>query len=280
MGSMCGICTVKHDPSNPTTTAPTNIFEIKGELHSKIEHAKKTKSFNIDKMNYSNLEILENKEIPNLVLFSAENNRLYSLPTIFFSKQRKLKKLLLANNNFGEFPANLTNNSNIDKMDLSHNLIKSIPAQSLVNFVSLKELNLSHNKLVAISEDFISLFNLEVLDLSFNHIQLFHSFILQMNKLEYLNLKNNEILVLPKTDYKFSKLTTLDVSNNGLTEVPPDLFKNSKISALNLKNNSIKRSDLYNIEGFLDFEERRKGRKDQGFLMNLDINFNLCGLDS
>ena len=40
------------------------------------------------------------------------------------------------------------------------------------------------------------------------------------------------------------------------------------------------KSQLFNMDNFLDFEERRKQRKDQGFLLNLDINFNLCGLDN
>jgi len=33
------------------------------------------------------------------------------------------------------------------------------------------------------------------------------------------------------------------------------------------------------MEGYSEFEKRRKERKDQGFMNNLDISFSLCGLE-
>jgi len=252
---------------------------LKPEVHSKINSAKKTKSLNLDKMDYSDLDFIEKVEIENLVLLSAENNRLYKLPITFFKKQKKIKKLLLSNNKFVEFPFNINDNQSLDKIVLSHNLIRIIPP-SISNITNLKDLNLSYNKLSKIPQEFTLLINLEILDLSFNHFSQFHPFFLNIPKLQYLTIRNNEISSLPKSEWALSSLTTLDISFNNLTEIPVDLFKHSQISAMNLKSNKIHRSDLYNIDGFLEFEERRKHRKDQGFTMNLDINFNLCGLES
>ena len=105
-------------------------------------------------------------------------------------------------------------------------------------------------------------------------------FILLIPKLEIVNLSKNGINnLVDDNNWVKSKIKNLDISFNKLSNLPVNLLKFSNISILNLKANNIDKSQFLQMDGYLEFENRRKERKDQGFINNLDITFSLCGLD-
>ena len=61
--------------------------------------------------------------------------------------------------------------------------------------------------------------------------------------------------------------------------MPPVLFKESKVHNLNLKDNHITRNQLMYMEGIQEYQDRRKIKMDIVVQNNLDVNYDLCGLD-
>jgi Leucine-rich repeat (LRR) protein len=150
--------------------------------------------------------------------------------------------------------------------------------------VHLKELNLANNLIISeeLSNKLYDLDNIQSINLSQNKLKIFPIDILKNKNLCYLNISNNLIdNDIPNKYWEFSNLENLDLSFNKLkiVNICKEIMKISKISNLNLKGNSIKIEELKTIEGFDLFYERRKQRKNQGFIHNLAINFDFCGLD-
>ena len=82
-------------------------------------------------------------------------------------------------------------------LKLNNNRLKSLSAQSFVNFTSLDELNLSYNRLDTLEEGcFRSLLSLRILLLTGNHLaQLRTGMLYGLINLELLNLADNEIKI-------------------------------------------------------------------------------------
>ena len=82
---------------------------------------------------------------------------------------------------------------NLSKLDLSHNKIVDISNLFNCRFLCLKELNLSHNEISDINGLQQNLYfnSLKKLDLSFNRIKILNK--INIKTLNYLDLKNNEI---------------------------------------------------------------------------------------
>lgn len=136
------------------------------------------------------------------------------------------------------------------ELDLSHNLLRSVP-HLLVNCQALKILTLSHNLISEFSIAFIKL-----------------------PTLEYLYLAFNEVTILPDDPaWKGCNLKVLDLESNSIYEVPSVILRDSKIHNLNLKDNHIERKQLQMIEGFGEYEERRKIKMDVVVNNHLDANF-------
>ena len=57
------------------------------------------------------------------------------------------------------------------------------------------------------------------------------------------------------------------------------MFRDSKLHNLNLRDNHIKRSDLMRMEGINEYQARRTVKMDVVVHNNLDVNYDLCGLD-
>jgi Leucine-rich repeat (LRR) protein len=95
----------------------------------------------------------------------------------------------------------------IKKLDLSHNKIEIFP--SLILYIKdLEELNLSHNKIEEVSKlHNIDSLKIKKFDLSYNKIRTFPCIAVKMSDLEDLNLKGNEIKkTLGRVDNYFNKI--------------------------------------------------------------------------
>lgn len=259
------------------------IFQVnKDALVEKIKRGNKMKSFNFDNMNLSCLKMLDNfAETQNITVFSANKNNLNQIPAYFFSNIVSIIKIDLSFNTFQNIDDVIFKKHSLQILNYSNNYIENI-SPKLKNLENLKELDLSNNHISKFPpESICGLKSLEILNISHNIFNEFPIIIITLPKLETLNISNNKVKEISNDEnWKDSKFKNLDISYNQLSEVASKLLKNSNISKFNLKGNCITISQLTSSEGYLEFEKRRKIRKEQGYQKNLDITFSLCGLDS
>jgi Leucine-rich repeat (LRR) protein len=231
----------------------------------------------------SNKDKEKEKENKSIKVFSANNNKIRYFPKEFFKARKKVIKIDLSFNDLISIDPCICEIETIKFIILNNNKISSIP-NNFVSMKQLKELNLANNLIISeeISNKLYDLDNIESINLSGNKIKNFPIDILKNKNLSYLNISNNLIENDIQNKYwEFSNLDNLDLSFNKLNigNICKEIMKISKISNLNLKGNLIKIEELKTIDGFDLFYERRKQRKNQGFIHNLDINFDFCGLD-
>jgi leucine-rich repeat protein SHOC2 len=251
-----------------------------GKVHvksDKIKRAEKTMSLNMDNENLNSLDHLNDTPLPYLNVFSAHNNCLSSLPQEFFEKLTKIKKIDLSNNRYETIDIVIFHKESLERLNMSENLLSNIDMR--INKLSfLKELNLSRNNIIHLDEN-IKFPSLQVLELSHNRIKIIPNSLILSAKLEFIDLSHNEIISLPEENWENTNITTINLEENNINNLPRNFLLNSKISVLNLKNNKITKSQILRDEGYEAFENRRKLKKDQGYMRNLDIDFNFCGLD-
>ena len=281
-----------------------NISQLKSIIGNdiilqKIISASKTMNYNFDKMNLQNLDFLDdyekkiskkdsasgksNKEINSIKVFSAYNNKIKNFPKEFFKGLTKVIKIDMSFNILNSVDPCICEIEFIKYIILNNNKLTSLP-KNFNSLKHLKELNLANNLLISeeISHKLDELENIESINLSGNILKTFPIEILKNKLLSNLDVNSNIIEDnIQMENWKDSSLVNLDLSFNKLKigNICSDIMKNSKVSNLNLKGNLVKLEELKSIEGFEEFIERRKQRKNQGFIHNLAINFDFCGLD-
>lgn len=107
---------------------------------------------------------------------------------------------------------------------------------------TITSLDLSHNKLACLSEEFSKLSQLRHLNLSFNNFSTLTPYRLPLPpSVEFLNLRNNSISYIdPKTfDNMPPHLQTLKLANNKLTEIPTTI-SHLPVTKLMIKNNMLR----------------------------------------
>lgn len=248
-------------------------------IADRIKRAQITKTYNFDKMNLTSLKelnyYLDNKEIS---VFSARENRLFDIPEQFFKNIIKVIKIDFSFNEFEEISEILLEKRTLNYLFFTNNKINRVPL-NIAYLQNLKELDFSNNNISTLNDGFTGLINLEIFRINNNQIKEFPECLLNLEKLDSLIINNNLIEIIPNQNWEKSNIRNIDISFNKLSKVGQNFLKNSRVSLLNLKGNNIAKKEFINSDGYLNFEERRKNRKDQGYFKNLDINFTLCGLD-
>mmetsp|Transcript_20609 Transcript_20609/g.21389 ORF Transcript_20609/g.21389 Transcript_20609/m.21389 type:complete len:286 (-) Transcript_20609:25-882(-) len=260
--------------------------------NNKIERCFATRTFNFDNQNLLDLNFLDdymnhkssssNDGQIQANVISVHNNKLSSLPNFFMSNTTGLKKLVCSKNQFTEIPQIVFNQVTIKTLDFSNNQINSL-SYFLSNISNLTELVMSNNQISKVPSCVVEMSQLQLVDLSNNNLTTYqkefvlmrtHTLILSNNKIEKFEEPDS------KEDWKSNeRLMTLDLGGNLLSEVPSGLLKNSSVALLNLKGNKISYYDLKKVDGFEQLMERRKKVKDQGFIHNLEVEFDVCGLE-
>ena len=271
----------------------TNIIS---NPNNKLERCFISKNFNFDKQNISDITFLddflkEKTSIDNNIIIecnvlSIEENKLNHLPEYFMNGIKGIKKLNCSKNEFKQIPNIVFNHDSIKVLIFSENKLSEI-SQSLGNLNNLTELNLSKNNLSKFP-NVSNLENLQLVDLSYNCFTIFTKELIAL-KTHTLIINNNLIsefdsnVILENFEFpgwnSNKILKNLDLSYNKLTVIQPELLKQSSIALLNLKGNKINYYQLKKLEGFENLMERRKLVKDQGFIHNLDVKFDVCGLE-
>ncbi|XP_030064205.1 leucine-rich repeat-containing protein 59 [Microcaecilia unicolor] len=114
---------------------------------------------------------------------------------------------------------NLKDKLDGNELDLSLCDLNEIPVKELAAFPKATVLDLSCNKLIALSSEFCSLTHLVKLDLSKNQLQQLPPEFGRLVNLQHLDLLNNRLVVLPVSFCQLRNLKWLDLKDNPLDPV-------------------------------------------------------------
>jgi Leucine-rich repeat (LRR) protein len=191
-------------------------------------------TFNIAKNLLQDIESDWLDSLPQLKVLNAQDNRLSSLPTNM--RQLRLSQLYLSQNNltshaittFSMLDTSSKSNlitDTLQVLDLSSNCLNAFPPELLRHFKSLRNLNLSRNRITSLRN---------IVDAPFTP---------SCSTLEHLNLSDNCIEDLGGDDFPLMlligcpKLQTLKLENNELQMVPVTLGMLEKLKSLELRGN-------------------------------------------
>lgn len=251
-------------------------------INNKVNNARITKCYYFDNANAANLNFLNaHTAIQHINVFSAINNKIQTLPKMFFSKVSSCVKFNIERNAFTQIDECILNISNtIVYLNISWNNISCLP-EDMSTFKVLKELNLAHNAITTIPRSIASMNELETLHCEYNMIIAFIEELVFVKKLSFLNISHNRITQVPRNEWDKSKLVKMDLSYNNIQPpLPNEMFALSMISRLYLKGNEkLKLRHVKECEGYEKYVERRYYVKNEGFDNDLDISFSQCGLE-
>ena len=209
--------------------------------------------------------------LPRLKKIDLSNNQIRTFHSEAFSDTPLIEELILNNNHLSKVTdvSFMIDSLPILKfLDLSRNLIEDIPygalrgypklqklylAENQINELSeeafqdlpsLKDLDISKNKLTSRSIDgsVFNLPNLKTLDVSFNKLSKIKRRLLEsLSSLKRLNLAQNGIVEIEEGSLQMTKsLDYLNISYNNMREISPTLFEGlSKLFELDLSHNEL-----------------------------------------
>lgn len=225
------------------STLPSELLTIEGLKYLEIS-GNNIPTINLNVLSYAK----------NLMAFNVSHNGIEEFETesTTHTSAKHLKILDLSHNKLGRVPSNCfySTRDSLEVLFLSYNQISTFDFYAFSSLVLLKELRLSHNKIVNIGFILYPLRNLRILyldhnlireingrvldqsislrdlDLSFNNINLIddRSFA-SLKNLSELNLCSNNISSIKEIMLRNNtRLTVLDLSFNNLTEIEPGAF--------------------------------------------------------
>ncbi|GAB2270076.1 Plant intracellular Ras-group- LRR protein 7 [Dionaea muscipula] len=204
------------------------------------------------------------------------NNRIVDVPTEI-SKLINMQRLILADNLIQRLPMNLGKLQSLKTMTLDGNRITDLPDE-LGQLIRLERLSISGNLLAYLPETIGSLRNLQLLNVSNNQLKSLPESIGSCFSLEELQANDNSIGDLPSSICNLIHLKSLCLNNNNVKEIPTNMLKECKaLQNISLHNNPISMDHFQQLEGFQEFEARRKKKFDKQIDSNVMISSN--GLD-
>eukprot|EP00347_Sterkiella_histriomuscorum_P009864 403339582 len=257
-------------------------------INQKIESAKKLRQLNINDLAVKQIDERFN-EITQLSIINAVNCQVEGFKPpegvkVLERSQESLRKINMSRNLLQIMPVQMFSCQQITVINMSHNKINSIPNE-ISSLINLREIDLSHNQIKTLPDSLAQCSKLTVISMNNNQLTQFSLALLRLPALEFLYLAHNQITQLPAqsdeqvTMWRQSGLKVIDLESNDIYHVPAIVFKESKVHNLNLKDNHIKRNQLMNMEGIQEYQDRRKIKMDIVVNNNLDVNYDLCGLD-
>ncbi|XP_061952326.1 plant intracellular Ras-group-related LRR protein 7 isoform X1 [Populus nigra] len=198
------------------------------------------------------------------------HNKLVDIP-MEISKLINLQRLVLADNLVERLPMNLGKLQSLKVMTLDGNRIASLPDE-LGQLVRLERLSISDNILTCLPETIGSLRNLSLLNVSNNKLKTLPESIGSCFSLEELQANDNLIEDLPASVCNLIHLKSLSLNNNSVGQIPPNLLKDCKaLQSISLHDNPISMDQFQQMEGFQEFEGRRKRKFDKQIDSNVMI---------
>jgi internalin A len=173
-----------------------------------------------------------------LSVYWRNHMRLNQIPPELF-ELKQLEKLDLSGNLLTSIPYLITRLENLTSLDLSRNGLKTVP-RWIAQLQNLTSLNLGGNDFTTIPDSIIQLPNLTSLDLSFNDLTTIPNTITQLKNLTSLDINSNRLKTVPDTIAQLKNLTSLDLGDNQLKTVPGWIAQLQNLTSLNLGDNQLK----------------------------------------
>lgn len=145
----------------------------------------------------------------------------------------RVKVLELGCYDFGRFSSNyvehlpcpgLDQSYDIEKLNLCNTNLYNIDANIDI-YKNLIEIDLSHNNINSLPNEFCNLVNLETCVLSSNRILYLPEDMVKLKKLVCLRIDSNELCMIPEQISELLNLKVLDLYDNSLYEVSDDVWK-------------------------------------------------------
>ncbi|CAL1277985.1 unnamed protein product, partial [Larinioides sclopetarius] len=133
-------------------------------------------------------------------------------------------------------------------LDLSNNLIESLPVEIFHGLYMLLQVNLNENRISYLGEVFRHNYHLQKVFLSNNNLQTLQNLFPRLQYLHTVDLKYNNLTVITETDFSTCiSVRTLQLSNNSIYRIDSNAFLNM----VELKNLSIAFNKLTSLNGSL-----------------------------
>ncbi|KAH9778046.1 Leucine-rich repeat (LRR) family protein [Citrus sinensis] len=188
------------------------------------------------------------------------------------SKLINIQRLVLDDNHIERLPVNLGKLQSLKVMTLDGNRITSLPDE-LGQLVRLERLSILGNMLTCLPETIGSLRNLVLLNVSNNKLKSLPESIGSCYSLEELQANDNLIGELPASICNLIHLKSLCLNNNNIGQIPANLLKDCKaLQNISLHNNPISMDQFQQMEGFEEFEARRRKKFDKQIDSNVMIS--------
>ena len=227
-------------------------------------------------------------ENPKLRILNLSANRIRSVPSNLLGL-KMLRTLNLSSNKLSDYkekgvlvkciPSDLSALIKLEKLILDRNDIAELPSKYPK---TLQILTASSNKIKNVPSALYELPKLKELDLSDNELQTIGVLPTGGGKGSYLRsalFSKNKISSLPGDASCLKQLVYISLSFNNLKIIPASLFRDTKVHRMDLQGNGFDKKQLTNMEGFLEFQRRRKAVIDKGLAGGLKPNISLCGFD-
>ncbi|XP_047312590.1 plant intracellular Ras-group-related LRR protein 7 [Impatiens glandulifera] len=199
------------------------------------------------------------------------HNRIADVP-IEINKFVNMQRLILAENVIERLPINMGKIQALKIMILDRNRITTLPDE-FGQLVRLERLSISENLLVQLPETIGSLRNLTLLNVSNNKLKNFPESIGSCFSLEEIQANENAIEDIPSSICNLVHLKSLCLDQNKLKQIPDNLLTDCKaLQNISLHNNPISMDQFQLMEGFQEFETRRKKKFDKQIDANVMIS--------
>ncbi|KAE8668016.1 Plant intracellular Ras-group-related LRR protein 7 [Hibiscus syriacus] len=204
-----------------------------------------------------------------------------ALPQVTFPDEvldldRSVRTLDLTHNKLVEIPMDISNLVNMQRLILASNLIERLPI-NLGKLQALKVMILDENHITSLPDELGQLVRLEKLSISGNMLMSLPETIGSLRNLSLLNVSNNKLKYLPESVGSCFSLEELQANDNLIEElpasIPPNLLKDCKaLQNISLHDNPISMDQFQQMEGFQEFEARRKKKFDKQIDSNVMID--------
>ncbi|KAF5198782.1 Leucine-rich repeat-containing protein [Thalictrum thalictroides] len=183
-----------------------------------------------------------------------------------------MQRLVLADNLIERLPMNLGKLQSLKVLTLDGNRVTNLPSE-LGLLVRLERLSISGNLLISLPETIGSLRNLSLLNVSNNKLSSLPESIGSCYSLEELQANGNSIDELPTSICNLVHLKSLCLDNNNVHQIPQTLLKDCKaLQNISLHDNPISMDQFQQMEGYHEFETRRKKKFDKQIDSNVMIS--------
>lgn len=193
------------------------------------------------------------------------NNNLQEVP-LEIGNLTNLRKLRLSANNLSDNGLKwegLVSLKILTTLALNYNRLTHVPP-GIGMLTCLKQLDLSHNNLVHLPEEIGHLRQLEILRMNNNRLRTLPSTVGDCHSLLEADFSSNLLGELPNTLGNLTNIKVLQLANNGLKSVPPEVLKGcSQLFTLHLHGNEITIDGLREVEGWAEFDERRRSKNNK-----------------